>query len=150
MEKVLPASVGVQHFFLPPKLRIMPNESLTQTSRDGVTIVELGPQYENLEENLLKEIQAYLLEAAETVTPPCLVLDLSHTRFFGSSFIEVLFRVWNRIKKRGGRFALCALQDYCQEVIEITNLDRIWGIYPDQESAVAGVKDLNAGQSTEE
>ena len=124
----------------------MSHQSLSKKNKDGVTIVELGPEYENLEESLLDQIQAYLLETADEIDPPYLVVDLSRTQFFGSSFIEVLFRVWNRIKKRDGRFALCALRDYCDEVIQITNLDRVWGIYPDQDSAVDGI---NSGRNPE-
>ncbi len=55
-----------------------------------------------------------------------LLVDLSHTKFFGSSFIEVLFRVWNRVNQAGGKFAICGLNSYCREVLQITHLDTVW------------------------
>lgn len=103
---------------------------------DGVTVVALGQQYENLDEHLLEDLQHFLLETVDRIDPPRLVIDLSHTKFFGSAFIEVLFRVWNRIKRRDGRFALCGLTPYCAEVIGITHLDRIWNIVESQQQAV--------------
>ncbi len=107
------------------------------TSASNVTVVALGPEYENLDENLLDALQELLIDTADQIGLPLLVVDLSHTKFFGSSFIESLFRTWNRIKKRGGRFALCGLTAYCREVIGVTHLDRVWEIFPDQEAAVS-------------
>jgi anti-anti-sigma factor len=65
------------------------------------------------------------------------VLDLSHTRFFGSAFIELLFRAYNRVNEReGGVFALSGLTEYCAEVIAVTHLDRLWKVYPTRAAAV--------------
>jgi len=118
----------------------MAESSPTTSTQDEVTVVSLGPDYENLDEHVLEELQQLLLKTADHIDPPLLVLNLSHTQFFGSSFIEVLFRVWNRIKKRNGQFAICCLTPYCAEVIEVTHLDRIWHIADTQDEAVAAVK----------
>jgi anti-sigma B factor antagonist len=117
----------------------MSDLSPTQTSRDGVTIIEFGPKYKNVDERVLAGVQDFLLETVERINPPVLVLDLSHTQFFGSAFIELMVRVWNRIKKRGGKFALCGLQEYCDEIIRVAQLDTVWNLYPDQDAAVQGV-----------
>jgi anti-sigma B factor antagonist len=117
----------------------MSDLSPTQTSRDGVTIIEFGPKYKNVDERVLAGVQDFLLETVERINPPVLVLDLSHTQFFGSAFIELMVRVWNRIKKRGGKFALCGLQEYCDEIIRVAQLDTVWDLYPDQDAAVQGV-----------
>ncbi len=112
------------------------------TVQDGVTIVSLvGLEYENLDERLLDGIRTALLDIAQVVAPPLMALDLSHTKFFGSAFIEILFRVANRIKNRGGKFALCGLTEYCAEVIHITHLDSLWPVLPDSSSAVAKLKE---------
>ena len=112
------------------------------TLQDGVTIVSLvGPEYENLDERLLDGIRTSLLDIAQGLTAPVMALDLSHTKFFGSAFIEILFRVANRIKNRGGKFALCGLTEYCAEVIHITHLDSLWPVLPDSASAVAKLKE---------
>lgn len=110
--------------------------------QDSVTIVSLvGPEYENLDERLLEGIRTALLDIAQRVTPPLLALDLSHTKFFGSAFIEILFRVANRVKNRGGKFALCGLTEYCAEVIHITHLDSLWPVVADSAAAAAKLKE---------
>ena len=109
--------------------------------QDGVTVVSLvGAEYENLDERLLDGIRAALLDIAQSTNPPLMVLDLSHTKFFGSAFIEILFRVANRMKNRGGKFALCGLTQYCAEVIHITHLDSLWPVLPESSAAVAKLK----------
>ena len=72
---------------------------------DGrVTVIALGPKYKIIDEHSLDSgLGETLIEIAVEATPPLVVLDLSETQFFGSSFIEVLFRVWNRLQGRSGR-----------------------------------------------
>lgn len=114
------------------------------TQHDGVTVIALGPDFENLDEWDLDEVRTLLLDEASKASPPVVVLDLSHTKFFGSSFIEILFRVWNRLKStEGGRFAISGLTPYCAEVLEVTHLNQLWDVYPTKEDAVA---DLAAGK----
>ena len=113
--------------------------------QDGVTVVSLvGPEYENLDERLLDGIRTAVLDIAQAANPPLLVLDLSHTKFFGSAFIEILFRVANRMKNRSGKFAISGLTEYCAEVIHITHLDSLWPVLPNSSAGVAKLKDAVA------
>lgn len=108
--------------------------------QDGVTIVAYGPEFERITEDCIPRAAQALLKAAEAPTSR-LIVDLSHTRFFGSSLIEVLFRAWNRLQQRpGAQFALCGLTPYCAEIIQITNLDRLWGMYPTREAALEALR----------
>lgn len=109
-------------------------------TQDGVTVIHLGREYENLDESLLDELRASILEVAETADPPNVVLDLAHTKFFGSAFIEIMFRAWKRIDARAGTFALSGLTPYCAEIVEVTHLDRLWRTYPSRAAAVAALK----------
>ena len=109
----------------------------TTRQQDGITIVELGPEYDALEDHLLEDLQNFLMELATDLDPPMMVLDLSHTKYFGSSFLQVLFRVWNRLcSYEGGTFALSGLTPYCAEVLEVTHLDHLWEKYPNVETAI--------------
>jgi anti-sigma B factor antagonist len=107
--------------------------------QDGVAVLEFGPGSHSLDEAALQSLQDRILSASN-VNPPLLVVDLSHIEFFGSSFIEVLYRVWSRLQARGGRFALCGLSPYCREVIEVTNLNTLWTLYDSLDEAVAGIR----------
>ena len=120
---------------------IMPADYPPEIIKEGqVTIVALGPEYENLDEPRLDALTEVLLQVTETATPPVVVLDLSHTSFFGSAFIEVIFRMWNRLNhQEGGRFCICGLSQYCMEVLEVTHLDQLWETYPNREEALKAI-----------
>jgi anti-anti-sigma factor len=108
--------------------------------QNGVTVIALGPGYEQLDEPNLDELTKIVLEAVNAADPPRVVVDLSHTRFFGSAFIEVLFRAWHRLNSRdGGRLGLCGLTPYCREVIDVTHLDRLWNVYATRDEAVGSL-----------
>jgi anti-sigma B factor antagonist len=116
----------------------MSNSRSPKVHRAGrVTVVTLGTDYENLDETAVRDVREVVLDTVDTARPSAVVLDLSATTFFGSSFLEVLFRAHSRTQDRSGRFAVSGLNDYCAEVIEVTHLDRLIEIFPDLETAVA-------------
>lgn len=118
-----------------------PEPAPTLEQQDGVTVIGLNSDYQNINEALLNALGPQLLELVQQIEPPVAALDMSHVDFFGSAFIEVLFRVSDRLqKKEGGAFAMCGLTQYCKEVLEVTNLDKYWRIYPTRDDAVAALK----------
>lgn len=118
----------------------------TISNEGGVTVIQLGPEYENLDERLLEGLRSIALDVSKSADPPWVVIDLSHTKFFGSAFIEILFRLWNRMNSRpGGQFAISGLTSYCAEVLKITHLDSLWKIYPTRAAAVQAL--LAAGSA---
>ncbi len=106
---------------------------------DSVTVIVLGPAFHVVDERVLDGgLGETLLEIANEANPPLVVLDLSHTKFFGSSFIEVLFQLWTRLQARsGGGFSICGLTPHCLDVLKVTHLDTLWRLFPDREEAVA-------------
>ena len=116
----------------------MANPAPTIVKNGDVTCICLGPEFENLDETLLDQIRDQVLDAAKNATPPLVAIDLQYTKFFGSSFIEVLFRIWNRLNGLpDGGFAIAGLTDYCREVLEITHLDKLWLMTATLDEAVA-------------
>lgn len=103
---------------------------------DGVTIAVLGIEYDNLNEEQLTAASDRLLSLAKTIDPPKLVFDLSRTRFFASGFLGVIFRVWSRLTKRGGSVAMCCASGVCVDVLKVTNVEKLWGIYATQPEAI--------------
>jgi anti-anti-sigma factor len=107
---------------------------------DGVTVVVFGPGFERIDEGLIPVISEVFSQLAAQQRRP-LVVDLSLTKFFGSSFIEQLFRLWNRAKDAKGRgFALVGVDDYCREILSVTNLHQLWPMYTTRAQAVESVK----------
>jgi anti-sigma B factor antagonist len=106
---------------------------------DGnVTVIALGPAYKVVDEHLLDTgLGDSLIELADDAKMPLVVLDLSNTQFFGSSFIEILFRLWTRLQARGGgRFAICGLTPHCLDVLKITHLDTLWRLTATRAEAI--------------
>lgn len=119
----------------------MPSSRVPEiTKQKRVTVIALGPEYDSLDEHGLDDLKDVMLDVSQTADPPLVVLDLSHTKFFGSAFIEILFRTWNRLNARdGGRFAISGLTEYCREVIEVTHLNRLWEFFDTCDEAVTAL-----------
>lgn len=107
---------------------------------DGdITIVEFGDELEHLGEDVMPVVAQSVQDAGEALVPKVL-LDLSSVKFFGSSFIEVLYRLWKQMESRSGQFVICGLHPYCREVLQVTNLDKLWTIMVDRESGLAALR----------
>ncbi len=105
------------------------------------TVVTLGKEYNRLDGASVEDAALILITAAENAQPPVLILDLSHTRFFGSSFIEVLVRAWNVVRHRGqGKFMLVGVNGYCREVLQITHLNDVWPMYDSVGAAMEAIQ----------
>lgn len=117
----------------------MSNPGPLATVKEGdVTVVVFGPGQRQLDEVGLEALQSQLVAIARDANPPRLVLDMSVTEFFGSSFIEILFKVWKQLNTQpDARFAIAGLQEYCREVLQITHLDKLWPLFPTRAEAVA-------------
>jgi anti-anti-sigma factor len=103
-----------------------------------ITIAAFRPEFSQLDEAQIELVSRKLTELVSGLKTPSLILDMSNVEFFGSSFIEALFRTWKRLQGRpGAKFALCGLRPYCREVLEITHLDSLWTLCADQKEAVA-------------
>lgn len=120
----------------------MADTALTQVLREGeTTVVVFGPKCKHIDELIVEQASREVMDAVSAATPPQVVLDLSMTEFFGSSFIEVLFRAWNRLQhKPNGKMALVGLGTYCREVLEITHLDKLWPMHDTRAAALDSMK----------
>ncbi len=101
-----------------------------------VTVCVLDKAYDSLDTAQVDEFNLRLCEAVDQADHPLFVIDLSHTSFIGSSFLEVLFRVWKRLQQRNGRMVLCGLSDFCREVLHTTRLDTLWNSFDMRQDAV--------------
>ena len=114
-----------------------PTHTLTE---GGWTVLVMGREFGRIDELHVPDAREKLLAAADEALAADgqrLLLDLSAVDFFGSSFIEVLFSTFRRMRDGGGRFAVCGCTTHCQEVMEITRLDSVWNVFRDRPAAVA-------------
>ena len=63
------------------------------------------------------------------------IVDLGEIPYFGSTVLEWITQLWKRIKVKGGRLALVRPSKMGREVINITRLDKLWGIFDTRDQA---------------
>lgn len=106
--------------------------------QNGVTVIAPGPEFENIDETNLADLERSILATVDAADPPRVVVDLPHTKFFGSSFIAVLLAVRSKLNAReGGLFGICGLTPYCDEVLRMTRFDKLCRLFPTREEALA-------------
>jgi anti-sigma B factor antagonist len=64
-----------------------------------------------------------------------LVLDFSGLHFMDSAGVGVLAMWFGLMEREGGKLAVSGAAGHVKQTLELTNLDRLVGMYPDVESA---------------
>jgi len=126
----------------------MPDEQpkKPKVEKRGCTLVlKMHHWYDNLDDEALTEAEQTLLACCDDPEAKAVVVDLSNTEFFGTSFLEVLFRAWSRMRKQGRPMVLAGLKGHPLEVVRVTKLDELWDIYDSVDSAIGA---LSLGQQT--
>lgn len=107
------------------------------TTNFGVTVVTLSAESDNIYDASLVPFED-VLELAEIVDPPKLLVDLWSTNYMDSSFIGVLFRVYQKVTRHTtGRFGLCNLSDSCRAELTCAGMDRIFDLFATRADAIA-------------
>ncbi|MGF1498331.1 MAG: STAS domain-containing protein [Elainellaceae cyanobacterium] len=84
------------------------------------------------------ELNAWITESLrQGIT--ALLIDLGNVLFMDSRGLGVLLTAQKSVKKRGGEFALCALQEQARMVLELTNTNQIFQIYDTPEAFRASI-----------
>jgi anti-sigma B factor antagonist len=65
-----------------------------------------------------------------------LIVDLTACSFMGSTGLHLLVRTKRQLDRLGGRFAVAAGNRAILKVLEITELDRLFAIYPTRAAAL--------------
>jgi anti-sigma B factor antagonist len=120
--------------------KTMSQSDLEVMNDDGVTVIVLGEQYDNLDEPALEAAAVELLDIAQSADPPLIVIDMARTNFFGSAFLGTLFRVWRRLTTRNGKLCVCGATGPFADVLSVTQVDRLWNLFDTREAAVESLK----------
>jgi anti-sigma B factor antagonist len=73
--------------------------------------------------------------------PKLLLLDFSEVVFMASFMQAYLLGLQKRLRRRGGQLKMCAMKEQVEESFQITNLHRLFAIYPDEQSAIEAFDD---------
>lgn len=112
---------------------------LSVREENGVTWIGFAPIYDALDEPMMAATQEAML-AAVAEGSPLVLCDFSKTKYFGSAFIEILARAWQRLRARNGHMVLYGLQPFCRQVLTLTNLDDVWDFFDSPDEAVAALR----------
>ena len=66
-----------------------------------------------------------------------IVLDLSDTSFISTIVIASFVFMLKRAKEAGGNLVICGVKDKVKEVLNITNLDRMFDMFDDRQKAIS-------------
>ena len=98
-----------------------------------VQAVELTP---DVADALLSK-QQESLAAGESIK---LVLDLSEVKFIDSVALGTLVVLLRRIKEGKGRLAMAGLGGHCLRVMQVTGLEKVFGLYEDVAAAAEALR----------
>lgn len=107
---------------------------------DGVHVVELETNYDSLNQEATDRLKEVLIAVGQGEAAPLVLLDLSRTTTINSQVIGLFFSLGNRVRQSGGKFAVCAAEAFCAEVLKIVKLQELFPGYPDRETALANLK----------
>ncbi len=71
--------------------------------------------------------------------PQQIVFDFAGVKFFSSQVLGLLLEARAQLKSSNGRVVVCTLDPRLSRVFKITNLDRIFSLYPDRPSALDAI-----------
>ncbi len=109
------------------------------TNSQDVTVFQLRGDYGSLNNAPIHQINNELSQHVSTADKPRVVLDLSHTRYFGVEFVNVIEQISDKVAKRSGRMALCGLTPFCAEVVQCAQLNEHLTSHATRDQAVAAV-----------
>lgn len=65
-----------------------------------------------------------------------ILVDFRQTPYFGSSLLEGLRLIWNKVHPSGGRMVLCNASPVGKEILELAKFDHLWPIVADRQAGL--------------
>ncbi len=109
--------------------------SMETTMEENVAVVAFkSPSITDVEAigTATNEIRSFV----EEKKPERLVFDFENVKFFSSEVLGLLLDIRARLEPYNGKVVLSAINPQLHRVFKITNLDSVFGFFPDKNSAV--------------
>lgn len=100
---------------------------------NGITVLTLDGRFEAQNSASVRE----MIKKVTSHRPANMVVNLKDVKFIDSSGLAVLVQGMKLTKKAGGKLRLCNLQQRVRIIFELTRLDKVFDIHPDESSAVS-------------
>ncbi len=116
----------------------MHDTTLFQTEQSGDTIIVLPMK--DMGEFEMASISADQTSAFDQLVKLTdgfnVVVDLSHTDYFGSSTIGLFNRLVAHVHVQSRKIAFCNLSLHEKEVVKITHINKLWDVKPSRAAAL--------------
>ena len=107
-----------------------------QTGKKGDIFLVLFKDKKILDDTMLDEIRTELAQLLGKASGPDVLLDFSQVEFMSSAMLGLLGVVHRKMKKADGRLKMCSIRPEIFTVFKLTNLDKLFSIYPDAGAAM--------------
>jgi anti-sigma B factor antagonist len=91
-----------------------------------------------LDEEQIQSLEKAFMPLIEQNTGIRLLIDFSNVQFLTSSVLGLLIRINRKVLQSDGQLQLCGIDGKIMDIFKITRLDKVFAIYPDRQSALAG------------
>lgn len=116
----------------------------TSAEHDGVRVVTVLRQ-RLLDPETVEAFDAQLRAARAESPRAALVIDLGQVRFVSSSLLGHLVLLWREAQGEGAVVALAGVSHGLQQLLRITDIDRIITVFADAASAVGALRPAQGG-----
>lgn len=108
-------------------------------------VVEPQGDCSSLDAEVLDQEFMEILECLRCEPNTECIIDLAQASYFGSTMLAGMIRLWRTMQAGTGRLALCNVSLIERDVLNVTRLDSVWGIYPTRAAAIAALRARPAG-----
>ena len=103
------------------------------SQQNGVTVIQVTGEVNISTSPDLKK-------SFEKLPSQKVIIDLEKVGYVDSSGLATLVEILKKSKSQGGQLALAGLSDKVKSLFEITKLDKLFSIFPNQQAALAKIQ----------
>jgi anti-sigma B factor antagonist len=90
-----------------------------------------------LDDTVLDEIKTEVNRLMGNAAGPDMLLDFTNVEFMSSAMLGLLGQLHRKISAGQGRLKMCGIRPEIFQVFKLTNLDKLFKIYPDTPAGLA-------------
>ena len=109
-------------------------------SRQGDIGVVMIQQKQFLGDDVINQFAGEVMNLIDRQGYAKLVLDFQSVEYLSSKMLGKLMAIYKRLQAEKGGLALCRIRPDLMEVFEVTQLDKVLNLQPDQGRAIQSLK----------